>query len=44
MCLKQYYVTLINADTQQKMIGYDNYTIEDFKKEEDAVKEAHPVV
>lgn len=43
-CLKQFYITLINSDTQPKMIGYDNYTLDDFKVEQDVNKQSNPFV
>lgn len=43
-CLEQFYITLINSDTQPRMLGYDNYTLTDYKIEQDALKQSHPYV
>lgn len=43
-CVQKYFITLINSETQTKMLGYDNYTIANYIAEQDNFKKTNPFV
>ena len=30
-CVQQFFITLFNSDTTPRMLGYDNYTLSDYR-------------